>query len=78
MKVTLAPEQMFVEDALMLMAGVTFAVTTIVILLLTATAGVKQVRDDVISQVTTSPFTNTEEEKAAAFTPCDMPFTFQL
>ena len=55
-KITLVPEQMVVAEALMLTAGVTVAVTVMVIALDVALAGLAQAIEDVMTTVTTSLF----------------------
>lgn len=52
------PVQMFVELALILIEGVTAGVSTIVMLLLLAVAGLAQAALDVTSRVITSLFAN--------------------
>ena len=60
-KVTFVPEQIVLPgDATMLTEGVTVGVTVIVIAFDVADAGLAHASDDVITQVTTSPFTNVE------------------
>ena len=61
MKVTFVPAQIVLPgDAAMPTDGVTFAVTIIVIAFDVTGFGLAQVSDDVITQVTTSPFINDE------------------
>ena len=55
-KITLVPEQMVVAEALMLTAGVTVAVTVMVIALDVAVGCVTHAREDVMTTVTTSLF----------------------
>ena len=57
-KVTLVPAQIVVALAPMLTDGVTVNVTVIVIAFEVAVVGFAQAMDDVITTVTTSPFTN--------------------
>ena len=60
-KMTFVPEQIVLPgDAAMLTDGVTFGVTVIVIALEVTGLGLAQAIDDVITQVTTSPFANVE------------------
>ena len=59
-KVTLVPAQIVVALAPILTDGVTVDVTIIVIALDVAVVGLAHVMDDVITTVTTSPFTNVE------------------
>ena len=56
--ITLVPEQIVVAVAPMLTAGVTIGFTVIVIALDVALAGFAQVIEEVITTVTTSPFTS--------------------
>ena len=58
--VTDVPAQIVVAEALMVTDGVTFGFTTIVMLLDVAVVGETQAAVDVITQVTTSPFTKAE------------------
>ena len=59
--VTLVPAQIvFPGLATMLTDGTTVAVTTIVMAFDVAVVGLAQASEDVITQVTTSPFTNAE------------------
>ena len=60
MNVTLVPAQIVVALAPMLTDGVTFAVTVIVIAFDVAVVGLAHAMDEVITTVTTSPFTNVE------------------
>ena len=55
--VTVVPEQMVVAEAAMLTDGVTIDPTVMVTALDVAVDGFAQPSDDVITQVTTSPFT---------------------
>ena len=60
-KVTLVPEQIVLPGAAaMLTDGVTFEVTVIVIALDVTGLGLAQASDEVITQVTTSPFASVE------------------
>ena len=60
-KVTFVPAQIVLPgDAIILTDGVTNGFTTIVIELDVTGLGFAHVSDDVITQVTTSPFTNVE------------------
>ena len=56
--VTLVPEQMVPADAETATVGTTVDDTDMVILFEVAVAGLAQASDDVITTVTTSPFTN--------------------
>ena len=60
-KVTFVPEQIVLPgDAAMLTDGITVEVTVIVMALEVTGFGLAQVSDDVITQVTTSPFASVE------------------
>ena len=59
-KVTLVPAQIVVALAPMITDGVTVDVTVIVIAFDVAVVGFAHAMDDVITTVTTSPFTNVE------------------
>ena len=56
--VTVSSEQIVVADATMLTVGATVDPTVMVIALDVAADGFAQASDEVITQVTTSPFTN--------------------
>jgi len=75
--VTLVPSQMVLPGlAAMLTDGVTFAVTVIVMALDVAEAGLAHAKDDVISQVTTSPFVSDALEYEMLLVPTLFPFNF--
>jgi hypothetical protein len=67
---------MLVELALMLTAGATGALTIIVMALDVTVVVETQVAFDVITQVTTSPFTNEDVVNEELFVPAFVPFTF--
>ena len=75
-KVTLVPAQIVVAVAAILTDGFTDAVTVIVIALEVAVAGLAQASDDVITTVTTSPFTRVELWNVALLVPTLLPFSF--
>ena len=75
-KVTLAPEHIVVEEAVMLTLAVTVGVTTIVIELEVAGLPVAQPEFDVITQVTTSLFASVADVKVEELVPAFVPFIF--
>ena len=76
MKVTLAPEHIVVEEAVMLTLTVTVGVTTIVIELEVAGLPVTQLAFDVRTQLTTSLLFSVADEKVEELVPVFVPFTF--
>ena len=74
--VTLAPEHIVVEDAVMLTLAVTVGVTTIVIELEVAGLPVAQPEFDVITQLTTSLLFSVADVKIEEFVPAFVPLTF--
>ena len=75
-KITLVPAQMVVAVALILTAGVTGAVTVIVMALDVAVGCVTQVSEVVMTTVITSLFTRTAFWYVALFVPTLPPFNF--
>lgn len=75
---TLVPEQIFVCDAVTLTAGVRTGFITMLMELEIATAGEKQFKEDIISQITILPSASDDVEKEEVPVTCDTPFTFQL
>lgn len=74
-KVTDAPLQILVEDALMLTAGATLGVTVMVTLLELTVVVPAQGLEEVNWQLTTSPFTNEVVLKDERLVPTLFPFT---
>jgi hypothetical protein len=75
-KVTLVPEQILLEDAAIVITGVTCAVTVIAILLDKTEATEAQLALLVSKQLTTSPFTNAALLYVLLFVPTFTPFSF--
>ena len=75
-KVTELPAHIVVALALTLTVGVVEGDTTIVTAFEVAAAGEAQAAFEVITTVTTSPFTNDVEVKVAELVPALLPFTF--
>jgi hypothetical protein len=75
-KVTDAPAQIVVDDALMLTLTGRLLLTTIVILLLETMLAEAQFAVEVISTVTTSPFRSVVLMNVGLFVPAFAPFTF--
>ena len=75
-KVTLAPEHIVVEEAVMLTLAVTVGVTTIVIELEVAGLPVTQLAFDVRTQLTTSLLFSVADVKDEELVPALVPFTF--
>ena len=75
-KITLVPAQIVVAVAAILTDGITDAVTVIVIALDVTVAGLAHEIDDVISTVTTSPFTKVELWNVELLVPTLLPFSF--
>ena len=75
-KVTLPPEHIVVEEAVMLTLAVTVGVTTIVIELEVAGLPVTQLALDVRTQLTTSLLFSVADEKVEELVPVFVPFTF--
>lgn len=76
MNVMDVPAQMVVDEAVIDTAGVTGVVTAMVNALLVAVAEVTQVKLEVKTQVTISPFANEVELKVALLVPTFDPFIF--
>lgn len=70
------PAQIVVDEAVIDTAGVTGVVTAMVNALLVAVAEVTQVKLEVKTQVTISPFANVVELKVALLVPTFDPFIF--